>query len=51
MAGGDVGLEVVFALDGGASKASEHGDLADVIEGVSNWSLKEAFRRSVKRFV
>src|SRR2546429_1915227 len=29
------------SLDGGASKASEHGDLADVIEGVSNWSLKE----------
>ena len=51
VAGGDVGLEVVFALDGGASEAAEHGDLADVIEGVSNRSLKEAFRRSVKRFV
>ena len=43
-AGSDVGLEVVFAFDGGAGQAAEHGDLADVAEGISNRGLKEAFR-------
>jgi hypothetical protein len=29
-AGGDAGLEVVFALDGGTREPTEHSDLADV---------------------
>jgi len=51
VAGRNVGLVVVFAFDGGPGKAAEHGNLADVSEGVSDGGLEEAFRRSVKRFV
>jgi len=48
-ASGDVRSEIVFAHDGGAAEAAEHGDLADVIESVGDGALKEAFRRSMKR--
>src|SRR5882762_3967900 len=41
-AGGDVGLEVVFTFDGGVGEAAELGDLADVIEGVSDRALEES---------
>ena len=43
-AGGDLRLEIVFGFDGGAGQTAKHGDLADVIEGVSDGSLEEAFR-------
>ena len=49
-AGGDVGLEIVFAFDGGVGKAAEHGDLADVIEGVSDRALEESLGSAVERF-
>ena len=49
-ASGDVRSEIVFAHDGGSAEAAEHGYLADVIESVGDGALKEAFRRSVKRF-
>ena len=49
-ASGDVRSEIIFAPDGGAAEAAEHGDLADVIEGIGDGALKEAFRRCVKRF-
>ena len=49
-AGGDVGLEVVFTFDGGVGKAAEHGDLADVIEGVSDRALEETLGGTVERF-
>ena len=49
-AGGDVGLEVVFTFDGGVGKAAEHGDLADVIEGVSNRALEETLGGAAERF-
>ena len=35
--------EIVFAEDGGAGEAAEHGNLADVIEGVSNGALENSF--------
>src|SRR2546427_4347246 len=40
---GDVGIVIVFAHDGGAGEAAEHGDLANVIEGVGDGSLKNSF--------
>ena len=49
-AGGDVGLEVVFTFDGGVGKAAEHGDLADVIEGVSDRALEESLGGAAERF-
>jgi hypothetical protein len=49
-AGGDVGLEVVFAFDGRAGETAEHGELADVIEGVGDGALEETFRWAVERF-
>src|SRR6266702_2334966 len=39
-AGGDVGFEIVFTLNGRAAEAAEHGDLADVIEGVGDGALE-----------
>ncbi len=41
---GNVGFEKVFAFDGRANEAAEHGDLTDVVEGVGDGSLKKAFR-------
>jgi hypothetical protein len=46
--GGDVGFEIVFAFDRGAGQAAEHGDLADVREGVGDGALQEAFDGSVE---
>ena len=48
-AGGDVGFEIIFALDWGAGQAAEHGELANVREGVGNGALQEAFDGSVER--
>src|SRR6266705_4021031 len=48
-AGGDVGFEIVFTLNGRAAEAAEHGDLADVIEGVGDGTLEEAFDGLVER--
>ena len=39
-AGGDVGEVVVFAADGAVGDATEHGELADVVEGVGDWALE-----------
>src|SRR5258708_30020969 len=49
-AGSDVGLEVVFTFDGGVGEAAEHGDLADVIEGVSDRALEESLGGAAERF-
>src|SRR6266568_1372037 len=46
---GDVRFEIVFTFDRGAGEAAEHGDLADVIEGVGDGALEEAFNRLVER--
>jgi hypothetical protein len=43
-------LEVVFAEDGGTGQAAQHGDLADVIERISDGALKQTFSRTVERF-
>jgi hypothetical protein len=43
-AGGDVSFEIVFTQDRRVGEAAEHGDLADVIEGVSDGTLEEGFR-------
>jgi hypothetical protein len=47
-AGGDVRLVKIFALDGSAGKAAKHGELADVVEGIGDGTLKEAFGGSVE---
>jgi hypothetical protein len=49
-AGGDVRLEIVFAFDGAAGEAAEHGDLADVVERVGDGALEKAFGWRVERF-
>ena len=49
-AGSDVCLEIVFAFDGCAGEAAEHGDLADMVEGIGDGSLKELRGRDVERF-
>ena len=49
-AGGDIGLEIVFTLDGSACHAAEHGELADVVEGVGDGTLKEFFGGGVEGF-
>ncbi len=43
-AGGDFGPEIILAEDRGACEATEHGNLADVIEGVGNGALENSFR-------
>src|SRR6266567_1484626 len=48
-AGGDVRFEIVFTFDRGAGEAAEHGDLADVIEGVGDGALEEAFDGLMER--
>jgi hypothetical protein len=45
----DIRLEVVFALDGRASEAAKHGDLADVVKNIGDWSMEELLRGSVGR--
>ena len=49
-AGGDVGLEIVFAQDGRAGEAAEHGDLPDMSKGVGNGALEEALGWGMKWF-
>lgn len=49
-AGDNVGLEIVFAQNGRAAEAAEHGDLANVVERVGDRPLKKAFRGTVERF-
>jgi len=44
VAGDDVSFEIVFTQDRRVGEAAEHGDLADVIEGVSDRALEEGFR-------
>ena len=44
---GDFGLEIIFAEDGRTSQTAQHGDLADVIEGVGDRALEEAFGGTV----
>ena len=39
----DFGPEIVFAEDWGTREAAEHGDLADMIEGVGNRALENSF--------
>ena len=46
----DVGFQIVFAEDGRASQAAEHGDLADVIQRVGDGALEKAFGGTVERF-
>src|SRR6185295_10090112 len=48
-AGGDVGLEVVLAAHGRAGQPAEHGELADVREGVGDRPLEELLRREPQR--
>ena len=43
LAGGNGGYKEVFAAGGAAGKAAEHGELADMGEGVGNGPLHEAF--------
>ena len=45
----DICLEVVFARDGRAVESAQHGDLADVSEGVGDGALEELFRGGVER--
>ena len=47
---GDVSSEIALTQDRGAGETAEHGDLADMIEGVGDRALEESFRRSVKQF-
>ncbi len=48
--GGAVSSEIALTHDRGARETAEHGDLADMIEGVGDRALEESFRRSVKQF-
>src|SRR6476660_835489 len=45
----DICLEVVFARDGRAVESAQHGDVADVREGVGDGALEELFRGGVER--
>ena len=51
LACGDGGNVVVFAADGRAGKAAEHGELAGVGEGVGDGSLEEALDGRQDRFI
>jgi len=50
-AGGDIGLKIVFALDGMAGHAAKHGELADVVQGVGDRPLEEFFGGGVERLI
>src|SRR2546421_12593939 len=47
---GGVSSEITLTQDRGAGETAEHGDLADMIEGVGDRALEESFHRSVKQF-
>ena len=47
-ANGDFRFVIVFALDGSAGEAPEHGNLADVGERVSDRALEKAFRGNMQ---
>lgn len=47
-AGDDIGFEIVLAEDGRAGEAAEHGNLADVREGVGDRALEEASQSAIK---
>jgi len=51
VAGGDIGLKIVFTLDGIAGHAAKHGELADMVQGVGDGTLEEFFGGGVERVV
>src|SRR5260370_21901176 len=48
--GGGVNCEIVITKDRTVGQAAEHGDLADVMEGVGDGALEESLGIAVKRF-
>src|SRR5260370_38130166 len=46
---GDIRFEIIFTLDRGIRQTAEHGDLADVIEGVGDGTLEDSFDGLVER--
>src|SRR5262245_31413959 len=46
----DIGTIVVFTFHCGAGQSSEHGELADVSQGICQGSLKQLFRRRCQCF-
>jgi hypothetical protein len=47
-AGGNIRLVIVFPANGDTGKAAEHRKLANVVQGIGQWTLEKFFGRGVK---